>query len=270
MQTRYKPFGPALALALLLSPWAGSHAQQAARPGATAAAATLYSCAEMAALPEPYGDGTYWLLLQGQAVKLYCHDMAGAAREYLDLPQGNCSAYVSRRPGRPGLVQTCFEKLRIDPRSLRADVSDLRFAWTRLTGLLTHDGMEVTAMPYATAMSCDGPGVAAGQARLALEGTGFAVVDNFSARGYQARGQAQLDASGQNAALRGGGYCGWMAPGDVYNPFFAPNWNPFQQQGGFLLQLRLLPDGQPGPQRAARCYGMENNSGRCQWAESPD
>lgn len=227
------------------------------------------SCAELAARNPQAGDGYYWLELRGQPVHLYCHDMAGSAREYLAVPDGNCSAYRSHRGGSVQQVQTCFDRVRLDPQSLRVDVSDLRFAHTRTQGRITHAQQTVQAMPYATAMACDAPGLALGQGRIDLRGTPFAVDSHFVAQGYLPEGQAVPDASGQTLQLHGGGYCGWLAAAEIYNPHFATGWNPFAKGNAWLLQLRLvqvaaLPAQPPGP-NLQRCYWMENYSGQYQW-----
>lgn len=262
---------PVLTVALLAGPCSSAHAGQHARvplsePPGTDAQQTSQSCREIAARTGHDRDGRYWLRLHGQPVQLYCHDMAGEPREYLELPQGNCSEYASNKHGPTEMVQTCFRKVRIDPDSLRVDVSDLRFAQTHKTGRIAHDRMRVDAMPYATAMACDAPGVPAGRARITLTGTGFAVVDSFHVQGYLADGLAQqLDGSGQQWELQGGGYCGWIAPGEVYNPMFAAHWNPFDQRSGYLLQLRFVGDTQQDRRESARCWWMENYSGQYQW-----
>ncbi len=266
MQLLHHPLVSALALSVLLSPCAGAHAQQA-RPHSPSAiaAASRHSCREIAALSKAYGDGIYWLRLQGQPVPLYCHDMAGKPREYLELPRGNCSAYGSNIDGVTRQVQTCFRKVRIDPESLRVDVGDLTFSHTRKTGIIRQDHMVVEVMPYATAMACDAPDLPVGRASINLSGTVFAVVDTFRAQGYQARGAAHQEDSGQRWELEGGGYCGWIAPGTIYNPMMTLDWDPFENTSGYLLQLRLVTDKQQGQEPTGRCYWMENYSGSYLW-----
>jgi hypothetical protein len=267
-----------LALCSLPGLCASSQADQGAalKPAARAEAvvqARNHSCRELAARSTQYGDGRYWLQLQDQSVLLYCHDMAGTPREYLDLPEGNCSEYVTLRPNGIRRVQTCFQRVRLDPGTLRVDIGDLTFSQTRKQGVVRHDNKVVDAMPYATAMSCDAPGLPVGKAHVTLTGTGFAAVDTFKAQGYMATGEVKDDGSGQSLELRGGGYCGWIAPGDVYGPYYASGWNPLEQ-GGFLLQLRTLADDASGDAGASpisdsvatpRCYWMENQSGQYQW-----
>ena len=261
----------ALTLLVLAGPHASVHAQQASPqspppvPVASTALASTHSCRDIAALSKQYDDGIYWLRLQGQPVQLYCHDMAGKPREYLELPEGNCSEYGSNTDGVTRRLQTCFRKVRIDPESLRVDVGDLAFSHTRKTGIIRHGQMVVEAMPYATAMACDAPDRPVGRASINLSGTGFAVVDTFRAQGYQARGEAHQDDSGQRWELEGGGFCGWIAPGTVYNPMITLNGDPFENSSGYLLQLRLVTERQQGRKPAGRCYWMENYSGQYQW-----
>jgi hypothetical protein len=57
-----------------------------------------------------------------------------------------------------------------------------------------------------------------------------------------AGGAVHKDDSGQQLELEGGGYCGWITPGDLYSPFFAQGWNPLEHRDGFLLQLRRSTD----------------------------
>lgn len=255
METMSHPLYPlarALALCLLLNPFASTQAQpsQSAThptPAEPVAHAPVRSCRALAARSEQYRDGRYWLQLQGKSVQLYCHDMAGTPREYLELPRGNCSEYASHTQGVTRRVQTCFDKVRIDPETLRVDVSDLTFSTTRKEGRITHDQQVVDAMPFATAMACDAPERPVGRASITLTGTGFAAVDTFKAQGYLAQGGARQQGNGQKWQLQGGGYCGWIAPGDVYNPHYSANWNPFQPGTGFLLQLRVVAVSQQQP-----------------------
>ena len=235
-----------LTLFSLLGLSAHSQAQQAQsainRADAnTASSLPNQSCREIAARSAQNRDGRYLLQLRGQSVPLYCHDMAGEPLEYLELPEGNCSEYTSithtiRR------VQTCFQRVRLDPETLRVDIGDLRFSETYKLGVITHGKSMVNAMPYATAMSCDAPRFPAGKASITLTGTSFDVVDTFKAQGYLADGNVYRDDGEQRVQLRGGGYCGWITPGHVYNPMYTADWNPLQNSSGYLLQLRILSD----------------------------
>jgi hypothetical protein len=198
-------------------------------------------CRAIAQRSDQYRDGRYWLQVRGKAVLLYCHDMAGEPREYLELPEGNCSEYTSLMPG-IRRVRTCFQRVRLDTDTLRVDIGDLTFSQTSRQGTIPHGQMVVDAMPYATAMSCDAPGFPAGKAGITLTGTDFGVINTFKPQGYRATGYVNREGGEQTLELRGGGYCGWMAPDAVYNPFYAPGWNPLKNTSGFLLQLRMLSD----------------------------
>jgi hypothetical protein len=116
-------------------------------------------------------------------------------------------------------------------------------------------------MPYATAMACDAPDVPVGRASITLTGTGFAALDTFKVQGFRTQGDAFPDGSGQRWALQGGGFCGWIAPGAVYNPQYSANWNPFQPGSGFLLQLRTVDGKQKRVVAASQQDAVENDTG---------
>lgn len=93
------------------------------------------------------------------------------------------------------------------------------------------------------AMSCTSPQNANGVGNINLEGTPFQVDSTFAVGGFQATGSATVSPDHQVAALKGGGYCGWITPAPaLYNPF---NPSPGEYhlqlscaQGSFSLRLR--------------------------------
>lgn len=190
-------------------------------------------------------DGNYTLRTGTIEVTVYCYDMAGTPREYLNLvhtgPGANFAQYTAGGAAPGTNVRTSFTKLRVNPGTLTVDIGDLTFAWS--TGRLTHSGSEVTSMPYGVAMSCTGQSNGAG--RIDLRGTPFIVTNAFVPGGFQASGQALVSSSKTVVQLSGGGYCGWISPAPaMYNPF-----NP--QPGDFHLTLACAPVTDPRP--AAVC-----------------
>lgn len=167
-------------------------------------------------------DGDYMLSNNGRIFTVYCYDMAGAPREYLNLASVgsnvNYSQYTAGGAAPGTDVRTAFSKLRVDPATLTVDTGDLTFASS--TGSLFHGGQQVTAMPYGVAMSCLGFGNTQGIGNVDLRGTPFQVDNGFLVGGYQAAGAANISPDNQLVDLHGGGYCGWEAPAPAaYNPF---------------------------------------------------
>lgn len=187
------------------------------------------SCQEIKHARPDAADGEYALYLLGDAARpwlAYCHDMAGTPREYLTLWEtglfSNHAQYTAGGSAPGTTVRTTYHRLRINPFTLRIDTSDRTFAAS--TGSLWHGSTLITAMPFATAMSCDWGD--SGRANIDLRGTSFRVaMDSFAPTGYAAWGSADYRHGDQLVSLKGGGYCGWNAP---------PGADPF---AGGTLQL---------------------------------
>ncbi|GAA0321679.1 hypothetical protein NE235_18900 [Actinoallomurus spadix] len=167
-------------------------------------------------------DGTYLLYNNGNIFTAYCHHMATAPAEYIDLARTgqavNFSQYTAGGASPGTSVRTAFTKVRVDPKSLTVDIGDLTFATS--TGSLRHGGTTVTGMPYAVAMSCTAQPNGVGN--VDLQDTPFRVDNAFAAGGFNASGSAAPSANGQVVNLHGGGYCGWVTPAPaLYNPFNA-------------------------------------------------
>jgi GON domain len=197
------------------------------------------SCADAARKTGLIEDREWLIEVAGRAVTVYCHDVAHLPREYITLPQGNFSEYASVVDRER--VRTEFHKVRLDLKRLLVDVTDLTFASTTRYGELLHDRIRVSKMPYAVAMGCDGNNQASATARINLAGTGFGVIDNFESQGFNAEGNVQISKSKEQVVLDGGGYCGWMAPGQVFNPYIAVGWQPSFANQGFALRLFVRP-----------------------------
>jgi hypothetical protein len=181
-------------------------------------------------------DGNYVLFNHRTLLGVYCHDMAGTPREYINLFSNvgvNFSQYTAGvSPGTN--VRTSFSKLRIDPATLTVDINDLTFATS--TGKLTHATLAVTSMPYGSAMSCNS--TPDGIGNIDLRGTAFTIADTFAVGGFRATGSAKLSAENQVADLAGGGGCGWITPA----PVLIDTFGPFNPQGSdYRLELACAP-----------------------------
>jgi hypothetical protein len=169
---------------------------------------------------------------------VYCHDMAGTPREYINLSYAvgdvNFSQYTAGGASPGTNVRTSFSKVRIDPATLTVDINDLTFATS--TGQLMHSTLTVTSMPYGSAMSCDSS--PSGIGNIDLRGTAFTIANTFAVGGFTATGSAKLSAANQVADLAGGGFCGWITPA----PVLIDTFGPFNPQGSdYRLQLTCGP-----------------------------
>lgn len=178
-------------------------------------------------------DGKYILSNSDTIFTVYCHDMTGVPREYIDLTRtGTTMNFAQYTAGgaAPGTnVRTSFTRLRIDPATLTVDIGDLTFASS--TGSLRHGDQTVTAMPYGVAMSCQRSAGTEGAGNITLQGTPYQVTSTFVTAGYLPGGAAVVSQGNQVVDLTGGGVCGWISPAPaMYNPF-----NP--SPGDFHLKL---------------------------------
>jgi hypothetical protein len=193
------------------------------------------TCQEIKDKYPDFGDGAYTLHLGNDPAKpwtVYCHNMDSTPTEYLRLKNVGASAnYGQYTAGgaAPGTsVRTQYTRVRIDPVTLNVHIGDQTFATS--TGQLTHGGEAVTSMPFGVAMSCDS--TASGVANIDLTGTPFAVAPSeFVQGGYFPSGTSTYSGDGQVVDITGGGYCGWTSP-------TPDTFNPFNQTGGFQLQLQ--------------------------------
>lgn len=211
------------------------------------------SCADILAAAPDAADGAYTLHAGGdlaQPWQAWCADMAGTPREYLILPMsgpGVETNYAEFLPGpqQPGtLVRTTYSRVRVDPHTLLVDISDQTFATS--TGQLTFQGIEVTSMPYATAMGCVDPDLDRARGNVDLRGTPFKVWSSqWVPHGTSIfKGDAVASAEGQVVDLDASGDCGYLQPRlwDDAVPGPINNW------GGFYLQLATIVASDPqGP-----------------------
>jgi hypothetical protein len=177
------------------------------------------SCAEIRAALPAAADGRYLLRTSSRLVPVYCHDMAGAPREYVTLGAVNFSQYTAGGAAPGTNVRTTFTRLRIDPETLTVDVNDLTFATS--TGMVVQSGsggtFVITSMAYGVAASCNG--APSGVGRVDLGGTAFVLDDTFALGGFMPQGGATVSPDNRAADLTGGGYCGAITPAPyIYDP----------------------------------------------------
>ncbi|PPK71230.1 GON domain-containing protein [Actinokineospora auranticolor] len=224
----------------LVAVGAATAAPAAAQP--VGARGLLDSCAALRAVLPGAPDGNYILAGNRYLLGVYCHDMAGTPREYLNLSNTGASANFSQYTAggaAPGTnVRSSFTKLRVNPKTLEVDINDLTFAAS--SGSLTHGSETVRSLPYGVGMACAGNGTS-GIGNVDLRGTAFALNSGFQPGGFQPFGTATVSPDGQVAALSGGGYCGWIAGPGAYNPF-----NP--TGANYSLKLKCTWDGVFRPQ----------------------
>ncbi|HEY4055245.1 MAG TPA: GON domain-containing protein [Kofleriaceae bacterium] len=194
------------------------------------------TCAEAKVGIANITDGEHILYLGGDEQKpwsAYCVDMKTAApKEYLTLlnaGQGTWSLYTAggRSPGTD--VRTIFDKVRIDPLTLKVNVSDVTFSTS--TGSLVHLGItEVTSMPLGVAMVC---GPAGATASVDFTGTPFDVLDGqFSTAGdVGASGYAGVWPNGQVVEQWASGDCGYNAP---------TSFDPMSHADAYAIQLTYV------------------------------
>lgn len=156
---------------------------------------------------------------------------------YLDLPYENYASYKAPTRsigGKPATtIKTVFHKVKFNPWTLKIDTSD--FTHSSSTGYINHYTAKPDKVPYGTAFGCQSSNNADGEAKIDLRGTPYAVKDSFTHRGWQSNGSVNVSHNGQVIVLRGGGYCGWIAPTSATNEVQA-------HEGGEYIQLVLLEE----------------------------
>ncbi len=199
-------------------------------PPPSAFAATAATCAEVkVGLPDAI-DGNYVLHIDGHDIEVYCHDMDGTPKEYINLvftgPNDNFSSYPKYSDFDGPGVLTIFHKLRLNVSTLMVDTVDYTFAESE--GYVTHGAR--TEIPYGVARSCDSS--SNGYANINLKGTPFTVVPNqYLTGGIVSDHSNTYSAANQVVDLSVSGYCAWIAPESTDE---AP--------GGEVLQLATMAD----------------------------
>jgi len=128
-------------------------------------------------------------------------------------------------------VKTIWKKLRFDPSTMLVNTGD--FTFSSSTGHVSHSSINPDKIPYASAFGCESDFNADGQARIDLTGTNFAIDDVFSFAGWNPKGTVALSNNNQIADIRGGGYCGWIAPQKAQGEVMA-------HTGGWHLKLKVI------------------------------
>lgn len=187
---------------------------------------TPATCAAVKAKTGATTDGDYTLYIGGDGNKpwtAYCADMNTATPlEFLTLPASENSAMYKAGGASSGTtVTTTYQRVRLNPATLQIDTGNQRFAASQGSLMHSNSGTTVTAMPYATAMSCRNNNDKSGEAFVNLLGTQFHVTQQFAAGGAGSGSALQVTDNQQKLKIAGGGFCGWNAPmgspGDPYN-----------------------------------------------------
>lgn len=218
------------------------------------------SCAAIAAATPGAQDGRYVLTRDGRAIPVWCHDMAGTPREYLELRTGtnvNFSQFTGGGAIPGPNVRTSYQRVRLDPATLRVDINDRTFSTS--TGAIWWGGW-VTSIEYSTAFDCRFPGSRAGLANLDFTGTPFAIDDTFVTLGWRANGTVSVSADAKVANLTGGGYCGWTTAKNE------PDFHPFGSGELWSLSLKYVGEASSPAEGVGECcpYGNEKvTAGAC-------
>lgn len=191
-------------------------------------------------------DGFYEVYHQGDPLKpwmVWCADMfMPTPQDYLPLAMTHEDHNVFERFGEPGmtgmpamapfdrrLTRTRYEKVRIDPLTLKVNPFDQRFAQTEvIQDVATDLGLRVNPVPFGVVEGCglqlaDVADRDVAQGKVSLEGTPFFMADNWVSAGVcsqstaQASGGALLDLVGDGGASTGG--CGAMVPSGLADQF---------------------------------------------------
>lgn len=154
---------------------------------------------------------------------------------YIDLPNENYFTYTlpTRSPFNisDSSIRTVFTKIRVDPWTLKVHTGDFKYSTS--TGKVSHFLSKPNEVPYATAFGCERSYFADGEGKIDLRGTPYAVDDVFTHSGYESAGSVTVSDNAQVVLIKGGGYCGWIAPKDASGEVNA-------HMGGWFLQLKLL------------------------------
>ncbi len=192
------------------------------------------SCAAILQATPGSPDGTYTLYYHGHLAEpflVYCHAMAsGTPAEYLPLPASpNANAFTNLHSG----VTTTYQRVRLDPATLRVNITDATFATSSPTGQ--------GDVPFATTGSCSG---SYGRSTVDLTGTPFAVDDTFNWYGYCAYGTASFSNAAQIIDLMGHGLCGDIGPADFAAEHGHTGCGDERPSNGstdpFVLQLKYI------------------------------
>ena len=202
------------------------------------------TCAQAKSVYGSDSDGHYKLYVDNDPGKpwwAWCKDMfAASPLEYLPLAMTHDEHNVFERFGMPHapsttsgaagapydrrLTRTYYEKVRIDPVTLRINIFDAQFAQTEVYQDTDTDlNLFHEAVPFGVAQGCSLISGEEAHGEVNLEQTPFAVLGSFSQVGV-CPANTMSTGTGQKIALQaaGGsasGGCGAIVP-DSYSPYF--------------------------------------------------
>jgi hypothetical protein len=180
-----------------------------AAPASASVTAPPASCADVVAANPSATDGNYTIYPNGEIFTVHCADMSSAPKEYLTLQNTTNANYSTDVDSSGGTLVTDFTKVRLDPATLRVDITDARFSATSgYVNYNNHYGPE----NYAVASDCAWYYTAGGTANVDVTGTPFYVNDTFIPQGYGQAGSSTFSSNDQVVNLTGGGYCGDNEP----------------------------------------------------------
>ena len=156
-------------------------------------------------------------------LKVWCHGLQSGSRpqEFLTINPGRtrseylCGPHCQSDDPRSSTIHTEYSKIRIDPCTLKVDVTDRTFATS--SGSITRMHYTMNAQPLAVASSCEDLGTQnrPGVATIDLTGTNLAIASDFATRGIGPAYGNIVFLDGlrrQIAIMQGGGWCGDFGP----------------------------------------------------------
>lgn len=172
------------------------------------------TCSQIQAANPGAKDGEYRLFAGGDPQKpwdAYCSFSTSPPAVYLTLiktSNANFSQYYAGG-GRPGTnVRTAYQRVRIDPETLRVNESDKTYSLS-VGSINDGSGGVITQMNYGSAADCFNTNSSRGTGNVDLTGTPFAVAAGaFVTSGYIAAGGATYSSDSKIVSLTGGGFCG--------------------------------------------------------------
>jgi len=134
-----------------------------------------------------------------------------------------------------GACTTHFEKLRIDPDTLKVHTGDITHATSIVSSSGDGNGACYDWVPYAACLDCLAAYTKTATANIDLRGTPFRVASEFKYDGHKASGSVTYSHNRQVVELAGGGHCGYTATVEAIDDRAVDN-----KPGGWYLQLERI------------------------------